>query len=121
MKHPIGRAHRTVDLNWARLQKDYPVIDGARLVSVPSRGTSLEKPKEIGTNHSSQQVMQTEFESASPSDGRDAFPTWMHRGECRGLMVVENDKVIGLLIVRNIGDLLASNPTGPRTVGRRPF
>ena len=60
-------------------------------------------------------AMRGEFETASPSEARDGALTRLHQGECRVLMVLENEKVLGLLTVGNIGELLALEAPGCQT------
>jgi hypothetical protein len=113
MKDLIGRHHRPVDFNPAGVRQDFPVMDGARLIG----GDLLKEPAERGRNLSAQQAMRTEFEIASPSNGFDGPLTRMHQGECRGLTVVENEKVVGLVITGYFGGLSAPVPAGPPAIG----
>jgi Zn-dependent protease/CBS domain-containing protein len=112
---PIDPLSRAVDLTLAGFQQDFPVMDGARLVGVLTHGDLLRGLTEHGTNLSVQQAMRGELEIASPSDELDGALARMHRGECRVLMVVENEKVVGLLTVGNIGELLALEAAGRKT------
>ena len=90
-------------------------MDGARLVGVLTYGDLLRGLAEQGANLSVQQAMRAELETASPSEALDGALTRMHQGECRVLMVVENEKVVGLLTVGNIGELLALDAAGRQT------
>jgi hypothetical protein len=56
-----------------------------------------------------------ELGTASPSEALDGALTPMHQGQCRVLIVIENEKVVGLLTVGNIGELLALEAAGRQT------
>jgi Zn-dependent protease/CBS domain-containing protein len=109
---PLSRA---VDLTLAGFQQDFPVMDGARLVGVLAYGDLLKGLAERGKDLPVQQAMRAELETASPSDGLDGAMTRMQQGGSRVLMVVENEKVVGLLTVGNIGELLALEAAGRQT------
>jgi Zn-dependent protease/CBS domain-containing protein len=109
---PLSRA---VDLTLAGFQQDFPVMDGARLVGVLTYGDLLKGLAERGKDLPVQQAMRAELETASPSDGLDGALTRMQQGGSRVLTVVENEKVVGLLTVGNIGELLALEAAGRQT------
>jgi CBS domain-containing protein len=81
-------------------------------MGVLTHGDVLRGLAERGANLSVQQAMQGELETASPSEALDGALTRMHQGERRVLMVVEDEKVVGLLTVGNIGELLALEAAG---------
>jgi Zn-dependent protease/CBS domain-containing protein len=104
---PVDPLSRAVDLILSGFQQDFPVMDGARLVGVLTHADVLRGLTEHGSNLPVRQAMRSDFETASPSDPLDGALGRMHQGECRVLMVVEDEKVVGLLTVGNIGELLA--------------
>ena len=106
---PLSRA---VELTLAGFQQDFPVMDGARLAGVLTYGDLLKGLAERGRDLPVQQAMRTEVETARRSDGLDGALTRMQQGGSRVLMVVENEKVVGLLTVGNIGELLALEAAG---------
>jgi Zn-dependent protease len=112
---PTDPLSRAVELTLAGFQQDFPVMDGAQLVGVLTHGDLLRGLAEHGANLSVQQAMGGELETASPSEALDGALTRMKQGECRALMVVENDMLIGLLTVGNIGELLALEAAGRHT------
>ena len=104
---PVDPLSRAVDLILAGFQQDFPVMDGTRLVGVLTHGDVLRGLTEHGTNLPVRRAMRRDFETASPSDALDGALGRMRQDDCRVLMVVENEKVVGLLTVANIGELLA--------------
>jgi Zn-dependent protease/CBS domain-containing protein len=116
---PSDPLSRAVDLILAGFQQDFPVMDGERLVGVLTHGDVLKGLAEQGTNLPVRQAMRGDCETASPSDPLDGALGRMRQGECRVLMVVENDRVIGLLTVANIGELLALDAANHQ-IGQSP-
>jgi len=101
---PISRA---VALTLAGFQQDFPVLDGARLVGMLTHGDVLKGLAEQGANLSVAQAMRVELETTGPSETLNSALTRMQQGGSRVLMVVEGEKVVGLLAVANIGELVA--------------
>jgi Zn-dependent protease/CBS domain-containing protein len=104
---PTDALSRAVELTLAGFQQDFPVMDGPRLVGVLTYSDVLRGLAERGANLSVQQAMRGEVVTASPSEALEGVLTRMHQGESRVSMVVENDKVVGLLSAGNIGELMA--------------
>jgi len=104
---PTDPLSRAVELTLAGFQQDFPVMDGARLVGVLTHGDVLRGLAERGANLSVERAMRSAVETTGPSEALDGALTRLHQGECRVLVVVENEKVVGLLTVGNIGELLA--------------
>jgi len=101
---PISRA---VALTLAGFQQDFPVLDGARLVGMLTHGDLLKGLAERGADLSVARAMRVELDTASPSDALGSALTRMQQGGSRVLMVLESEKVVGLLAVANIGELVA--------------
>jgi Zn-dependent protease/CBS domain-containing protein len=112
---PTDPLSRAVNLTLAGFQQDFPVMDGARLVGVLTHADLLRGLAEQGANLSVQQTMRGELETARPSDPLAGALTRLQQGESRVLMVVENEQVIGLVTVANIGELLALAAAGRHT------
>lgn len=109
---PTDPLSRAVELTLAGFQQDFPVMDGAQLVGVLTHGDVLKGLAEWGSNLSVQRATRGEFETASPAEALDGALTRMRQSQCRVLMVVESEKVVGLLTVANIGELLALDAAG---------
>ena len=111
---PTAPLSRAVELTLAGFQPDFPVMDGARLVGVLTLPDVLKGLAE-GSTLTVGQAMQAELETASPSEGLNGALTRMRQGACRVLMVVEGERVVGLLTMRNIAELLALEAAARRT------
>ena len=112
---PTDPLSRAVNLTLAGFQQDFPVMDGPRAVGVLTHGDVLKGVAERGANATVEQAMQGAIETVSPSMALDGALMRLHQGECRVLIVVENEKVVGLLTVGNIGELLALEAAGRQT------
>ena len=109
---PTDPLSRAIDLTRAGFQQDFPVMDGSRLVGILTHGDLLRGLSDHGTKLSVRHAMRGELETASPSEALDGALTRMQQDEGRVLMVVENEKVVGLLTVGNIGELLTLQAAG---------
>lgn len=105
---------RAIALTLAGFQQDFPVMDGSRLIGVLTYGDVLRGLAEQGANLSVQQAMRTDYATAGPTETLDGAVTRMQQGACRVLMVVEDEKLIGLLTAGNIGELIALEAAGRR-------
>jgi Zn-dependent protease/CBS domain-containing protein len=115
-KDPLSRA---VDLTLAGFQQDFPVMEGTRLLGVLTQGDLLKGLAGQGRDFPVQQVMSTELMTARPSDDLGGALSRMQQGECRVVMVVDDEKVVGLLTVGNIGERLALDTASHLTGGAR--
>jgi Zn-dependent protease len=109
---PTDPLSRAVDITLAGFQQDFPVMDDARLLGILTHGDVLRGLAERGKSSAVQEAMRRDFDTANPSEPLDGALTRMRQGACRILVVVENEKVIGLLTVGNIGELLALEAAG---------
>lgn len=96
-----------VELTLAGFQQDFPVVDGGRPLGVLTHAALLQGLAEHGSNRSVQQAMRGELETVSPREGLDGALARMRRAGTRVLLVVENERVVGLLTVGHVGELLA--------------
>ena len=102
---PISRA---VELTLAGFQQDFPVMDDqSRLVGVLTHADVLRGLAERGAAVSVQQTMRGEVETARPSEALDGALTRIHQNACRVLVVMDKEKVVGLLTPGNLGELIA--------------
>ena len=88
------------------------MMDGTRPAGVLTYRDVLRDLAERGTDLSVQQVMRDEPQTASLLEPLDGALTRMHQGKCRVLMVVEDEKVVGLLTAGNVVELLAMEAAG---------
>jgi Zn-dependent protease len=110
---PTEPLSRAVELTLAGFQQDFPVMDGgSRLVGVLTHSDVLKGLAEQGATIPVQQAMRSTVETASPSEALDGALTRIHQNGCRVLMVVDNEKVVGLLTAGNVGELIALEAAG---------
>jgi Zn-dependent protease len=109
---PTDPLSRAVDITLSGFQQDFPVMDDARLLGILTHADVLKGLAERGKSALVQEAMRRDFDTANPSEPIDGALTRMRQGACRILVVVENEKVIGLLTVGNIGELLALEAAG---------
>ena len=110
---PLSRA---VELTLAGFQQDFPVLDGSRLVGLLSYDDLLKAIAEHGPLRCVGEAMGSAPETASPGDELDGAMTRMHESVGRALTVVEDERVVGLLTVSNIGELLAMEAASRQAV-----
>jgi Zn-dependent protease len=112
---PTDPLSRAVELTLAGFQQDFPVMDDrSRLVGVLTHGDVLRGIAERGATVLVQQAMGSNVETASSSGRLDDALTRIHQNGCRVLMVVDNQKVVGLLTAANVGELIALEAAGRR-------
>ena len=103
---------QAVELTLAGFQQDFPVMDGSRLVGVLTYGDVLRGLAEQGPHLSVQQAMRGDYGTATPTEMLGGALTRMHQGASRVLMVVEDEKLVGLVTAANIGELIALEAAG---------
>jgi CBS domain-containing protein len=113
---PTDPLSRAVELTLAGFQQDFPVMDDqSRLVGVLTHGDVLRGLADRDATILVQQVIRSTVETASPSEALDGALTRLHQNGCRVLMVVDNEKVVGLLTAGNVGELIALEAAGRQT------
>lgn len=112
---PTDALSRAVELTLTGFQQDFPVMDGARLVGVLTYNDVLKGLAERGPELPVQDAMRGDFATANPAEALDGALTRMRQGECPVLMVVENQDVVGLLTVGNVGELIALEAASDRS------
>jgi len=112
-RDPLSRA---VELTVGGFQQHFPVMDGARLVGVLTHNDLLASMAGHPPNISVQYVMRTQLETASPSEGLDLVLTRMQQSESSISMVVDDERVVGLLTIENIAELLLLKKAAGRDV-----
>lgn len=105
---PTDPLSRAVELTLAGFQQDFPVMDDrSRLVGVLTHGDVLKGLSGHGATLAVQQAMRVDVETASASEALDDALTRVRQSGCRVLVVVDNEKVVGLLTAGNVGELIA--------------
>jgi Zn-dependent protease/CBS domain-containing protein len=109
---PTDPLSRAVELTLAGFQQDFPVTDGARLKGVLTHGDVLRGLAEGGASLSVERAMQPDLRTASPTESLEVALTRIREGAPRVLMVVENEQLVGLLTLGQVGELIALGATG---------
>ena len=91
----------------AGCQEDFPVVENDKLVGVLTKTDLLKSLSERGPDERVQNVMQRQFETASPADMLDSVFTKLQACECHTVPVVHDSEVVGILTMENIGEFLA--------------
>ena len=100
---PLARA---AELTLAGFQQDFPVMDGSGLRGVLTHADLLKGLAGSGAQTPVGEVMQGRFETAAPSEMLEVALEKLQRCECRALIVVQDEKVVGLVTPENIGEML---------------
>lgn len=112
---PTDPLSRVVEFTLAGFQQDFPVMDDhSRLVGVLTHSDVLRGLAEKDATLSVQDAMGETMETASPGEALNEALTRLHQGACRVLMVVDDEKVVGLLTTGNVGELIAMEAAGGR-------
>ena len=112
---PTDALSRAVELTLTGFQQDFPVLDGARLVGVLTYNDVLRGLAERGPDLPVQQAMKGELATATPAEALDGALTRMRQCGCVVSMVVEDERVVGLLTAGNIGELIALEAASDRS------
>jgi Zn-dependent protease/predicted transcriptional regulator len=100
---PLSRA---VELTLAGFQRDFPVMDGSRLTGVLTQAGLLKGLAGRGALTPVEEVMERRFDMVAPSEMLEVALEKLQRGEGRALIVVRDEKVVGLVTPENIGEML---------------
>ena len=100
---PLSHA---VELTIAGSQKDFPVVEGERVVGVLTQAALLRGLQERGDDAPVADVMEREFELADPSELAESVLVRLQTCGCRVLPVVRDERLVGLINLDNVGEFL---------------
>jgi Zn-dependent protease/CBS domain-containing protein len=104
---PDDTLEQAVHLTLAGTQRDFPVIDGDRVVGILTHRDLIAALGQGGTAVPVRAVMQAEFETMDASEMlADAFQR-MSASRCGTAPVTHDGRLVGLVTLDNIGELLA--------------
>jgi len=115
---PNDSLSRAVDLTLSGFQQDFPVMRDDRPIGILTHAGLLAGLAERGPEHLVQDAMTTRLETTSPSDALDDALARMQLRDCRVLLVLEDERMVGLLTIANIGELLALRAAEQRPLER---
>jgi Zn-dependent protease/predicted transcriptional regulator len=102
-RDPLARA---AEVTLTGFQRDFPVMDGNRLVGVLTQADLLRELARTGAETPVEVAMQRRFQTVGPAEVLDVAFDKLQRCECRALIVVQDDKIVGLLTPENLGEML---------------
>jgi Zn-dependent protease/CBS domain-containing protein len=103
---PQDSLAHVVELMLAGFQRDFPVIEDGRLAGVLTHEDVVRGLAESGADTPVAAVMQRRFETTTPSEVLEIALEKLERCECRTLVVVRDDRVVGVITPENIGEML---------------
>lgn len=103
---PRDALSHAVELTLAGFQRDFPVLDGERVVGVLTHADVLKGLAVDGAQTSVERVMHRAFDRATPSEMLEVALERLQRCACTALVVVDRGRVVGLLTPESIGEML---------------
>jgi Zn-dependent protease/CBS domain-containing protein len=90
----------------AGCQHDFPVVDGAQVVGVLTRGDLLAGLAKGGQNAEVGAFMHQEFRTAAPGEKAEQVFARLQDCDCRTLPVLEDGQLEGIVTMENLGEYL---------------
>jgi predicted transcriptional regulator len=110
---------RAADVARAGLQRDFPVVQDGELVGVVmrddlSRALASESPMVAVRD-----VMRREFETIGPRDSLNVAISKLQVCDCRMLPVIDQDRLVGLLLADHVAEALMTKDAARDPAGRQ--
>jgi Zn-dependent protease/CBS domain-containing protein len=102
---PYDPLSRAIDLTLATTQKDFPVLDGGRVVGVLSQGAILRGLRDLGTEGRVAEVMGPPATADVASRLVDLLDNLQH-GEARVICILRHGRLVGMVDIDNISEYL---------------
>ena len=103
---PGDRLQQAVDLILAGSQKDFPVLEGDRLVGVLTRDGLLEALASKGRDVPVAEVMRRDSTVAEPGQMLEIALANLQACQCRTLPVLQQGRLVGMITTDNVGEFL---------------
>jgi len=97
---------RVIEHILAGSQEDFPVIGNGGVIGVLTRSDVLKGLTQFGPQALVGDTMQRKFETAKPSEMAETAFARLQSCQCRVMPVVDNDQLVGLLTVENLGEFI---------------
>lgn len=105
----------------AGFQHDFPVVDHGQLRGVLTKTDLLVALANQGPETRVSDVMQTQFETATPAEMLETVFQKLQTCDCHSLPIVQHGNLVGIITMENVGEFLAiqsavrqtSQPSGP--------
>jgi predicted transcriptional regulator len=95
-----------VDLVLAGSQKEFPVLEGERLVGILTRDALFEALAKRGREAPVAEVMRRDFMVADPGQMLEVALANLQACECHTLPVVQRERLVGMITMDNVGEFL---------------
>lgn len=103
---PTDSLSRAVDLILAGSQHDFPVVSGAQVVGVLTRGKLLAALSQQGPQTAVAEVMHHQFEVVDSHEMLEGAFARLQECECQTFPVMHGGQIVGLLTKDNVGEFL---------------
>jgi CBS-domain-containing membrane protein len=104
--HPHDTLQQAVDHILAGAQQDFPVLEEERLVGILTRADLLAALSHHSEASRVNAVMRRDFETVHPGDMLEAASTRLQACGCPVFPVIQDNRLVGLLTMENIGEFL---------------
>lgn len=104
---PTDTLQRAMDHVLAGFQHDFPVVQADRVVGVLTGAALMKALAEKGREVPVAAAMTPRFETATPSEMLEGAFQRLQASACPALPVLQNDTLVGVLTLENIGEFLA--------------
>jgi Zn-dependent protease/predicted transcriptional regulator len=105
--HPEHTLSDAVELTLKGTQRDFPVVDGDRVVGVLRQSDMLRTLAKQGAQVAVRDVMQTDFQVVQSSEMLDAAFRRLSECRCNTAPVSFQGRLVGMVTMDNIGEFLA--------------
>ena len=102
-RDPLSRA---VEITLLGSQKDFPVLDGGKLVGLLTQERLMAGLSKAGAESTVSSVLQEEIETADSHEMLEGALARIGSSGCRTAPVTHNGELVGLLTLDNVGELL---------------
>lgn len=114
---PTDTLADAVQLTLTHGQRDFPVVDGERLLGVLSHHDVMKGLAESGDGLTVGSAMASELDVVSPSDPLVEVLLRLQQSTSQVALVTDQTKLVGLLTSANVGELLAMSAAGQHGAG----
>lgn len=103
---PDDSLGHAIELTLSGSQKDFPVVQGDRLVGILTQADMLAALTKTGPDTVVRDVMQAELQVADSHEMLEAVFARLEQGGCSSMPVTHNGQLVGVLTMDNIGEFL---------------
>ena len=101
---PQDKLSRPVRLILDGFQQDFPVVSEGKVLGMLTRATLLKALAERGESAEVGEVMNPDFQQASPHESADDVLTRLRSCGCHSMPVIQDGRLLGVLTMDNVGE-----------------